>query len=219
MGLDAGGSSEFSNATYRIQQTSEVAPGSDIMFRERLGLKETAEEVEIASGWQEYRNFMDMVTIEVSKAGCISINDPACKWLRELKGDFVFELGQSNKLWFEDYRLRDSAVNQAENMRVFRKLIDDPVIGQRSDMQKLAEYVMTRDAFAEELFRLDREGGSSSLFSRSNEWLLSMWDDYKEEFLLAPVTANLRQFIEFDSLAIESWPVELQRLQREVVQS
>ena len=46
-----------------------------------------------------------------------------------------------------------------------------------------------------------------------------MWDDYKEEFLLAPVTANLRQFVEFDSLAIESWPVELQRLQREVVQS
>lgn len=219
VGLDAGGSSEFSNATYRIQQTSEVAPGSDIMFRERLGLKETAEEVEIASGWQEYRNFMDMVTIEVSKAGCISINDPACKWLRELKGDFIFELGQSNKLWFEDYRLRDSAVNQAENMRVFRKLIADPVIGQRSDIQKLAEYVMTRDAFAEELFRLDKEGGSASLFSRSNQWLLSMWDDYKEEFLLAPVTANLRQFIEFDSLAIESWPVELQRLQREVVQS
>ena len=219
IGAEAGGSSEFSNAAYRIQQTTEVAPGSDIMFRERLGLKETAQEVEIANGWQEYRNFMDMVAIEVSKAGCVSINDPACKWLRELKGDYIFELGQSNKLWFEDYRLRDSAVNQAENMAVFRKLIADPVIGQRSDIQKLAEYVRTRDAFTEELFVLDREGGSSSLFSRSNEWLLSMWDDYKEEFLLAPVTANLRQFVEFDSLAIESWPVELQRLQREVVQS
>ena len=188
------------------------------MFRERLGLLETAESVEVSNGWQEYRNFMDIVAVEVAKAGCLSINDPACKWLRELKGDFIFELGQSNKLWFEDYRVRDSAVNQAENMTVFRKLIADETINQRSDIEKLAEYVITRDAFSRELARLDVEGGSSSLFSRQNQWVLSMWDDYKEEFLLAPVTANLRQFVEFDSLAIESWPENLQRMQREVVQ-
>jgi hypothetical protein len=218
VGIDAGGSSEFSNATYRIQQTTETSPGSDVMFRERLGLLETAESVEVSNGWQEYRNFMDIVAVEVAKAGCLSINDPACKWLRELKGDFIFELGQSNKLWFEDYRVRDSAVNQAENMTVFRKLIADETINQRSDIEKLAEYVITRDAFSRELARLDVEGGSSSLFSRQNQWVLSMWDDYKEEFLLAPVTANLRQFVEFDSLAIESWPENLQRMQREVVQ-
>ena len=114
--------------------------------------------------------------------------------------------------------MRDSAVNQAENMTVFRKLIADETINQRSDIEKLAEYVITRDAFSRELARLDVEGGSSSLFSRQNQWVLSMWDDYKEEFLLAPVTANLRQFVEFDSLAIESWPENLQRMQREVVQ-
>jgi hypothetical protein len=177
VGPDAGGeSSKFLSQVYNKQLNTPIAPGSDVMQRERLSPLETFTDPQIRLGWQHFSRYMDKIDGYMIQNGFTTYQQAPN--MREFKNQVVRELATKYPAWADEYFTRDER-KWDKRIEAFTAMVSDPELAQRPDMQGVATYLRVRSMMVAELQRRDQFDGSASLFAASNEDIFLAWSEFR----------------------------------------
>jgi hypothetical protein len=181
------GNGPFSPEAYSYQLSSPLVPGGAEMQRTRLSADEAMQENARRLGWTKYGQMMNVVTAKLQSAGFNSFEDKGAEQFKKMRsavsklyGDPLLPDGSENPFyneqWSKDFFTMDSrkydrlvpgltAVANSE-------LAKQP---QRTDLRRLQQYLMFRQAVTGELARRNAAGGSAVLKAKSNADLAQGW--------------------------------------------
>ena len=148
------GSYQFSNAAYKWEQGTTIAPGSKTTFRGIQDPTEAFKENQVQLGWIKYNNFTTQLDTSLYNRGLHSYQQKGAEDLKAIKDSFVKGLGKQNKVWYEDlmdtnpsrYQKTVDVLNSALSDK---KFVKDH--GNDPTWKSVKLFLNTRDAIAQNL--------------------------------------------------------------------
>ena len=201
----------FSQAVYRTQQQTPMAPGSDVMMRERKTPRETVADTEAELGWIKYSVFMDFQRSKQDEAEAAglstSLNSKHLLPLRTMKQDFVAQLALEHPDWHRQHQNFGASDERTRAvMDGFMAGLRDPAIAQRPSSVHVAEYMRLRMYVQTQLESRKAVGGSANIEHDDNEDLWSMWETEKEALSMrTEFSAIYDRYFERDSLRVTTF--------------
>jgi hypothetical protein len=173
------GVGEFNRTVFGQQLGTERAPGADENMREFLPLAgrpgrpgiSTASDIDL--GWHDYLAGMDLIDAERKKRGLPNLQIKAATDLAEAKRAFVEQLKVDYRAWADEFEDTDRG-KWRRKVDGLEKIVADPRLAQRQEIQLLGTYLEGRDWIRAELERRPSKG----LDSRANMDLALKWEDF-----------------------------------------
>jgi hypothetical protein len=171
------GAGSFSKAVYEFQLANRLGPGSTETERRVLSPQERANSEQVRLGWIKYSSAMDLIQAEMQEKGLTSLRQRGAEELAQLKANVVADLGKQSPGWYDDYLATDPG-KQRRMFEGIRKVVQDPRLRGRPEIQGLADYMHARDLIQQELAqRASQKGGAATLAAKSNADLATLWEN------------------------------------------
>jgi hypothetical protein len=186
----------FSQVSYNRQLSTPIAPGSDIMRRERKSGREMVADTQEQLGWREYHLARDIVNEyqDKAEAGGLSRSlnanhlEPVALWwqgeLSRIKAEYPDWAIQFEDIFASQQTMRDRLDGFIAGLKYEE-------IRNRPSSRHLIEYLNTRMVVQRQLQERYAAGGSRVLTSQDNVDLLTYWEDFKDHMESRPEFSRL----------------------------
>ena len=181
--VGAANNGTFSPTVYSNQKSQNVAPGSNIKYRERQDPYEAFAITQTNKGWIEFKKGTAIIEAERIRAGFPSLNSAGAEYLQAKKKNFVDALGKENPDWAKSYSQIDSG-KIVSFLRFAKSVSTDSRISGRSDIKTLNDYMTGREWMIGQLSTRP----SKSLDNAANVDLRIRWDAFIGGLLNEDVT-------------------------------
>lgn len=155
---------EFSDAVYQWQLATRVSPDSDTRLREHLDPSERIAKMEIARGWVEYTKLSSALDAElrnrVAQGGSPYLTASSNADLAAIKSSKWREIVDRNPAWQDAYNSRQS--HMGDWLGQAYQVAFDPSLDDRTDIQGLRTYLISRARLQDVLRQREDSGISSS---------------------------------------------------------
>jgi len=175
MGLESGSMvDEYSAAAYDYQLNTPVAPGSDVMQRERLSWAERRAQPDVRMGWLKYQRAMDCIEAERISRGLPNLQVAEARDLMLLKQVVEERIAAEHPAWQEE-RSTITLDKWRDRFEGFWKIALDPRGADRPAARALRMYLEAREMVLEALRERAEAGGSVGLDAASNQDIAAVW--------------------------------------------
>ena len=202
---------DFSQFVYQNQKQEETFYGSGEEQRKSLTQLEYILQPDIREGWAKYRMINDKYyAILDDMTGddglpVPNMNVTAARAIKNLRDDEVKLLQEENPVWAEDFEEKN--FDKGKFFEGLRKLVDDPVMVGRVDIQLIGEYLDLRDGFTEMLKNNHVRGKSIQIDASDNTVIKGLWDENIANMVASnPAFRDIwLRWFEFDMMEPETW--------------
>ena len=171
VGADNAGA--FSPTVFAGQKSRAVSPGSTNKFRDQRDPFDAFNQTLINKGWIQYRKGSALIDAMRISSGLTSLNSPGAEYLQQQKQALTEAIAGDNPVWFKS----KSTINTAKVNRFLdyaSKIVEDPRLANRPDMQSLKKYMQGREMIKNIL----QTRSSQSLNDRENFDIKQQWYNF-----------------------------------------
>lgn len=163
----------FSPTVFAGQKSKAVSPGSSVKFRDQRDPFDAFNQTLINKGWIQYRKGSAIIDSMRISMGLTSLNSVGAEFLQQQKQAITDAIAKDNPAWFKS----KSTINTAKVTRFLdyaAKIVEDPRLADRPDIQSLKKYVQGRQMIQNILSTRP----SPSLNNSSNFDIKQQWYDF-----------------------------------------
>jgi len=165
---------DFSAGINTAQNAQTIGPGTGTHFRSSKSPERAIADVEVQKGWYDYHKGMTALDLKLQERGLTTLSQRGAEDLKDIRDQFVDQLKTENQSWAAEFGQQGG--DKVSQFLTFAasSVNAHPELGDRSDIQALAQYVQARNTIKTQL--ADR--GLSNLTAKKASDLAAIWDTF-----------------------------------------
>lgn len=183
---DFDGQYTFSQAAYQWQYRKGAYPGSKNTYRQNRSPEELLRDANIKRGWTQFNSLMGQINAYKIQNGIVKEDDPRVELLNAAKQLWTRMQAEQNFDWYSEYISPDRGKYERRALVLKKALRDKDWMrqnGERTVVKGVATYLDMRDQMAAILKAREAAGGSRMLSAKSNEDLVFVFNQVKQQLI------------------------------------
>ena len=165
---------DFSAGVNTAQNAQTIGPGTGTHFRSSKSPEQAIADVEVQKGWYDYHKGITALDLKLQERGLTSLSQRGAEDLKDIRDQFVAGLKTENQSWAAEFGQQGG--DKVSQFLTFAasSVNAHPELGDRADIQALAQYVQARNIIKEQL----TARGLSNLTAKKADDLSAIWDTF-----------------------------------------
>jgi len=165
---------DFSAGVNTAQNAQTIGPGTATHFRSSKTPEQAIADVEVQKGWYDYHKVVTALDLKLQERGLKYMSQRGAEDLKAIRDQFVTQLKGENQSWAAEFGQQGG--DKVSQFLTFAStaITNHKELGDRADIQALAQYVQVRNAIKGQL----EARGLSNLTAKKADDLSAIWDQF-----------------------------------------
>jgi len=165
---------DFSAGVNTAENAQTVGPGTGTHFRSAKSPEQAIADVQVQKGWYDYHKVVTALDLKLQERGLTSMSQKGATDLKDIRDQFVAQLKVENQSWAAEFGQQGG--DKVSQFLTFAatSVKAHPELGDRADIQALAQYVQVRNSIKAQL----EARGLSNLTAKRADDLSAIWDTF-----------------------------------------